>query len=90
MSIDDINNVVDKFLRQQREHTERIFAEIITEYDFVVGSIECKYKLTEVLPDGANIICSPYIASPTMIYAIKRFDVRDLIMGTPAESEDKV
>ena len=87
MSIDDINNVINEFIRQQREHTERMLAEIITEYDFIVGSIECKCKLMEVLPEGANIICSPYIASPTMIYAIKRVDVTDLIMGTPAESE---
>lgn len=89
MSADYIYNVINEFIRQQREHTERMLAEIITEYDFVVGSIECKCKLMEALPEGANIICSPYIASPTMIYAIKRFDVSDLVMGTPAKSEDK-
>lgn len=89
MSIEYINNVINEFIRKQREHTERILAEIITEYDFVVGSIECKCKLMEILPEGANIVCSPYIASPTMIYAIKRFGVQDLIMGTPAERSDE-
>ena len=83
-----INNVVNEIIRQQRDCTERILAEIITKYDFVVGSIECKHKLMEVLPEGANIICSPYIESPTMIYAIKKFDIMDLLFE-PQESEDK-
>ena len=74
-----INNVVNEFIRQQREHTERTLAEIITKYDFVVGSIECKHKLMEILPEGANIVCSPYIENPTMIYAIKKFDIMDLL-----------
>ena len=74
-----INNVVNEFIRQQREHTERTLTEIITRYDFVVGSIECKHKLMEILPDGANIVCSPYIKNPTMIYAIKKFDIMDLL-----------
>lgn len=76
-----INNVINEFIRQQREHTERTLAEIITKYDFIVGSKECKCKLMEILPEGANIICSPYIESPTTIYAIKKFDTMDLIMG---------
>lgn len=75
-----INNVINEFIRQQREYTERTLAEIITKYDFVVGSIECKHKLMEILPEGANIICSPYIESPTMIYVIKKFDVMDLLV----------
>lgn len=76
MSISYINNVINEFLRQQRERTERMLAEIITEYDFVVGSIECKCKLMEVLPEGANIVCSPYIASPTMISTRQARQVR--------------
>ena len=57
------------------------------EYDFVVGSIECKLKLMRVFPD-ASIICSPYVESPTTVYSIKtrtKFDVMDLI--TDRESE---
>ena len=81
-----INNVVNEFIRQQREYTERTLAEIITKYDFVVGSIECKHKLMEALPEGANIICSPFINSPTMIYAIKKFDIMDLLFE-PQEGE---
>ena len=83
-----INNVINEFIRQQREYTERTLAEIITKYDFIVGSIECKHKLMEILPEGANIICSPYIESPTTIYAIKKFDPMDLIMGAQEGSEE--
>lgn len=87
-SIDDIFAEIEKFNRLQREYKEQTLAEIITKYDFIVGSIECKHKLMEVLPEGANIICSPYVESPTTIYAIKKFDPMDLIMETPGESEE--
>lgn len=81
-----VNNVLNEFIRQQREHTERTLAEIITKYDFIVGSKECKHKLMKIFPEGMNIICSPYIEDPTIIYAIKKFDAMDLIMGSQ-ESE---
>ncbi len=84
----DVINVMEEFIRQQREHTERTLAEIITKYDFIVGSIECKRKLMEVLPEGADIICSPYIESPSTIYAIKKFDTTDLLFNQP-EREDQ-
>lgn len=88
--MDVINNAVNEIIRQQREHTERTLAEIITKYDFIVGSIECKKKLMEVLPDEANIIFSPYIASQTTIYAIKKFDTMDLLKEpNRTESEEK-
>ena len=83
---DIISNVVNEFVRQERERTERTLAEIITKYDFIVGSKECKCKLMETLPEGANIICSPYVASPTIIYAIKKFDVMDLLFD-PQKNE---
>lgn len=86
-SIDEIITETEKFIRLQREYTEQTLAEIITKYDFIVGSNECKSKLMEVLPEGANVICSPYIESPTAIYAIKKFDVMDLLFE-PQESED--
>lgn len=79
-NIDEIFAEVEKFNRLQMEYKEQTLAEIITKYDFIVGSEECKFKLMEVLPEGANIICSHYIESPTMIYAIKKFDIADLIM----------
>lgn len=88
-SIDDMFEEIEKFTRLQREYKEQELAEIITKYDFIVGSKECKFKLMEVLPEGANIICSPYIESPTTIYAIKKFDTTDLIMGTRTESEEE-
>lgn len=86
--MEDINNSVNELVRQQREYTERTLAEIITKYDFVVGSKECKYRLMEILPEGANIVCSPYIEDPTMIYAIKKFDIADLIEPYQTESEE--
>ena len=83
-------NIIDEIIRQEREYTERTLAEIITKYDFIVGSIECKAKLMEVLPEGANIVCSPYIESPTTVYAIKKFDVMDLLPEPfKAEGSDK-
>lgn len=85
-SFDEMFAEIEKFIRLQREHKEQTLAEIITKYDFIVGSKECKFKLMEVLPEGANIICSPYIESPTTIYAIKKFDTADLIIE-PHESE---
>lgn len=80
---------IEKFIQSQREYKEQILAEIITKYDFIVGSIECKHKLMKVLPEGANIICSPYIESPTTIYAIKRFDTMDLLTD-PYKAESEV
>ena len=74
-----INELEIEFGRLQREYKEQALAEIITKYDFIVGSIECKHKLMEILPEGANITCSPYIESPTTIYAVKKFDVMDLL-----------
>ena len=73
-----ITQMIDEFIRQQREHTEKTLAEIITKYDFIVGSKECKYRLMEILPEGASVVCSPYIDDPTKIYAIKKFDIMDL------------
>lgn len=80
-SIDNMLEAIEKFNRLQREYKEQTLAEIITKYDFIVGSKECKSKLMEMLPEGANIVCSPYIENPTTIYAIKKFDTMDLIMG---------
>lgn len=85
--MDEVLAEIEKFTRLQREYKEQTLAEIITKYDFIVGSIECKCKLMEILPEGANIVCSPYIESPTMIYAIKKFDIMDLLFD-PQESEE--
>ena len=68
---------IEKFNRLQAEYKEQTLAEIITKYDFIVGSIECKDRLKGILPEGANIVYSPYIKSPTTIYAIKKFDITD-------------
>ena len=73
--MDSIDNEINKIVRQWAEYEDRILVEIIDKYDFIVCSEECKNKLMEVLPEGTNIICLPYIASPTIIYAIKKFDI---------------
>lgn len=78
--IDEMFAEIEKFNRLQREYEEQTLTEIITKYDFVVGSKEYKHKLMEVLPEGANIICLPYIESPTTIYVIKKFDVMDFLI----------
>ena len=78
-SIDGVFKQIEEFARQQVEYKEKTLAEIIAKYDFIVGSTEVKCKLMEILPEGANVICSPYIENPTMIYAIKKFDMMDLI-----------
>lgn len=75
----EVFDTIQYWLDQQRKHQEKELAEIITRYDFIVGSIECKNRLMEILPDSANIICSPYVEDPTMIYAVKKFDIKDLI-----------
>ena len=72
-------DIINEIIRKQIEHMERTLAEIITKYDFIVGSKECKYRLMEVLPEGANIICSHYIEDPATMYAIKKFNIADLI-----------
>ena len=76
--IDNVFNQLEEFERQQREYTAKMLSEIITNYDFIVGSKECKYRLMEILPEGASVVCSPYIDDPTKIYAIKKFDIMDL------------
>lgn len=87
--IEDIQSIVNEIARQQAEYTERTLAEIITKYDFIVGSKECKGKLMDILPKGVKIIYSPFVEDPTMIYAIKKFDVMDLFKEPYRESEDK-
>ena len=70
--------MIDEIVRQQREDTEKTLAEIITKYDFIVGSKEWKYRLMEILPEGASVVYSPYIDDSTKIYAVKKFDIMDL------------
>ena len=84
---DMVFSEIEKFVRLQREQQEQTLAEIIQKYDFMVGSKELKFKLSEVLPEDANIIYSPYFESPTTVYAIKKFDVMDLLKESK-ERED--
>ena len=85
-SIDNMIEEIEKFTRLQMDYREQTLAKIITRYDFIVGSIECKRKLMKALPEEANIICSPYIIDPQTIYAIKRFDIMDFIRSESEEN----
>lgn len=74
---DDFVEQIKEFQRQQIEERERTLVEIITKYDFVVGSKDLKETLETILPEGANIAYSPYIKDLTSVYAIKKFDMMD-------------
>lgn len=74
---DDFLEQIKEFQRKQLEEKEKTLAEIITKYDFVVGSKDLKETLEAVLPEGANITYSPYIEDLTTVYAIKKFDMKD-------------
>jgi hypothetical protein len=79
---------IEKYCCSQREYESQTLAEIVQKYDFVVASEECKRRLMEVLPEGANIICCPYIDSQTAAYAIKKIDdkrLRILLKGDDNE-----
>ena len=82
-SIDEMLAEIEKFNCLQRERKEQTLAEIITKYDFIVGSEECKYRLMEALPEGVKVICTPYMEDPTMIYAIKKFNIMDYMLLEP-------
>lgn len=76
---DDFSEMIRKIHSQILEEKEKTLAEIITKYDFIVGSKDLQERLLTILPEGANIVYSQYIEDPTHIYAIKKFDVMDYI-----------
>jgi len=91
-NIDEMFAEIEKFNRLQREYEEQTLAEIITKYDFMVGSKDLKRMLETILPEGANIAYSPYIKDSTSVYAIKKFDMMDYFPAKvvfESESEDK-
>lgn len=79
-SIDDVISAMKELERQVVEDREKTLAEIITKYDFIVGSKENHERLKEILPEGANIVYSRFIENPTTIYAVKKFDVMDYVL----------
>ena len=83
---DDFIDRIKEFQRQQLEEREKILAEVITKYDFVVGSKDLKETLETILPEGANIVYSPYVEDLTSVYAIKKFDMMDYF-GKEREEE---
>ena len=69
---------MEKLRKSIEEYTEQSLTEIITKYDFLVGSKELKGKLIEALPKDAKVVYSPFIEDPTVVYAIKKFEVSSL------------
>jgi len=76
---DDLMEQMRNVQRQILEEKEKTLVEIIEKYDFIVGSKELKEKLETILPEGKNIVYTPYIEDPTTIYAVKKFDIMDYI-----------
>ena len=74
----DFTNFWDS-IRKLHEIQEQELTNIIENYDFIVGSTELKEQLESILPYEANVIYSKYVNSPTKIFAIKKFDITDLI-----------
>lgn len=81
MNPDDIFKQIEELARQQVEIREKELVEIIQKYDFVVGSNELKTTLEQILPEGATIVYSRYIDDPTKCYAVKKFDIMDLLFN---------
>jgi len=77
---DFINEEIEKFYRQQTREKEKALAKAIENYDFIVGSKDVKGTLETSLPEGANIIYSPYIEDSTSVYMIKKFDMMDFLL----------
>lgn len=76
---------LEKFIRIQMNYKEKTLGEIITNYDFMVGTPEVKHELMKVLPEGTKVVCTPYV-EPSMIFAIKKFELADLL-GTPHRTD---
>ena len=54
------------------------------------GCKYCQISTMSLKDKSVEVGCSPYIENPTMIYAIKKFDVMDLLKEQyRTESEDK-
>lgn len=79
ISLKEMNDTINNITNLRKEHTEKALAEAIEKYDFMVGSKDIMYKLKEVLPDGANIVYSPYIGDSMHVYVIKKFDIMDYV-----------
>ena len=73
--MDNLFSVIEEVVRLQ---TERELAELIQNYDFIVGSKEAQYALMKVLPKDAKVIYSLFIEDPNLVYAVKKYDILDI------------
>lgn len=83
----------DQIKEYIKSQNERKLAELVQNYDFIVGSKEVLYELTKVLPKDAKVVYSPYIEDPNLVYAVKKFDFLDIFKAgklfNMPESEEK-
>lgn len=70
--------MIEKAIQEYEEQRKKELVEIIMKYDFLVGSKELKGKLIEALPKDTKVVYSPFIEDPTVVYAIKKFEVSSL------------
>lgn len=77
----------DKFKEYIKTQNEKELARIVQNYDFIAGSMELKNALSKVLPKDAKIVFSPYIEDPNLVYAVKKFDILDILKR---EREEKL
>ncbi len=73
----ELDNCVNSVIKAVNEDSERALAEIIENFDFIVGSIECKHKLMSMLPEANVIVTSRFIGEPNAIFAVKKFHIID-------------
>ena len=88
--IDSFFEQIEKYEREWREHREQELAKICEEHDFIVGSPELKLQLLEHLPNGANVVYSKYLDDPTLIIAIRKFNLSEYLMPLPEPYKEKV
>ena len=77
--MDNFGSVIEELKEMTRLQKERELAEIVQNYDFIVGSKEAKYALTKVLPKDAKVIYSPYLYDPNLVYMVKKYDILDIL-----------
>ena len=77
--MDNFGSVIEEIKEMTRLQKERELAEIVQNYDFIVGSKEAKYALTKVLPKDAKVIYSPYLDDPNLVYMVKKYDILDIL-----------
>lgn len=62
-----ISGMIEEMIKVETELKERTLATILQENDFIVNNAYMKFRLEEVLPQGAKISVSPYVEDGVVI-----------------------